>query len=838
MRSPNASANLTREETSARAAAITLREMHVHVDLREARDTARSGFPVTARLEFDARAAETWIDFLGEEVSSVTVNGENAAVDWDGARIRLRGLSDGANVVTVVATGAYSNSGEGLHRFVHPVDGETYLYTQYEPADARRVVPCFEQPDMKASWRFTVDAPAGWTVLSNQPEAEARVEGDVQTVAFAPTPPLSSYITAIAAGPYHVVTDEWRDGDLVVPLGVACRASLAPHLDAAEILEVTKQGLAWFGEAFAYPYPWGKYDQLFAPEYNLGAMENPGLVTFTEDYIFRGASTDAQHQARADTILHEMAHMWFGDLATMRWWDDLWLKESFADFMGSHVSVAATRFSEAWANFASRRKAWAYQADQLPTTHPIVADIPDLEAAKLNFDGITYAKGASVLKQLVAFVGEEAFFDAARRYFAAHAFGSTTLDDLLRALTEASGRDVRAWADAWLLTTGVSTITLERDGDDVALVQTDPRPHRLALGLYALEDGRLVRRGAIDLDIAQERTVIAEPAAGAVRVADLVLVNERDLTYAKARLDARSLAAVERAQATLPDTLSRGLVWSALWNAVRDGDLPAARYLEVVRRHAVDPANTGLLAGLLANAQYAVEHYVPRAELPEARRAWLEATWSALQEADAASDGQLAWARAFAAAAAYDDARAGDIRAMLDGRGPAGLPLDPQLRWSLVTALVATGHAGEADIDAELARDDTAAGRTAAITARAARPDADVRAAAWRSAWSDLSLSNEHLDATIAGFRAGGRRDLAAPFDADYFARIREAWGARSIEIARRLVRGLFPETEDLEAVDAWLEANQDAPGALRRIVLEQRDHLARDLRVRAAATR
>ena len=669
-----------------------------------------------------------------------------------------------------------------------------------------------------------------------EPGAHRHVRGHRHAAGrWAPTLPISSYITAVAAGPYARIDGEWSRDEQRIALGVLCRASLAEHLEADEILEVTRQGLDFFTDAFAYPYPWGKYDQIFVPEYNLGAMENPGLVTFTEAYISRGAATDAQRGGRANTILHEMAHMWFGDLVTMRWWDDLWLKESFADYMGTHASAAATRFTDAWARFANQRKAWAYQQDQLPTTHPIVADIPDLEAAKLNFDGITYAKGASVLKQLVAFVGEDAFFEGARRYFAAHAFGNTTLDDLLTTLGDVSDKDLRTWSQAWLETSGVSSLWLETDADGRrVLVQHDPtqeapRPHRLRVGLYDVHDGRLVLRERIELGIDQERTDVDLPDA------DLVLLNDDDLTYAKARLDDTSLATVTEGLSTLEDVLVRGLVWSSLWNATRDGELPTARFLEIVRRHAPAESSIGLLTGVLANAAFAVQHYTTDAARTAERSSWLETTWSALQSADAGSDAQLAWARAFATASLYDDARADDVRGILDGQAPTGLPMDADLRWMLLTALAATGHADAERIAAEHATDDTATGRTAERRALASRPDASVRAGAWHDAWTDLSLSNDHLDATIAGVRAGGRRDLVAGFDDEYFGRIRAAWAERSIELAQRLVVGLFPATDDLAAVDAWLAANDDAPAALRRIVVEQRDHLARDLRVRAA---
>ncbi|WP_068164440.1 aminopeptidase N [Rhodococcus phenolicus] len=823
-------ANLTRAETSTRASAVRVHAYRVELDLRSAPDPATTGFATTTTIEFTSTRGETWLDFLGASVESVTVNGVPVAVAYDGARIALSGLAED-NVVTVAATGEYSRSGEGLHRFVDPADGQTYLYTQYEPADARRVFACFEQPDLKAPFTFDVSAPGGWQVVSNQAVAHRNPVADGHRVVFAPTPPMSTYITAVVAGPYHRIESSWSRDDLTIDLGVLCRVSLAQYLDADAIVEVTKQGLDFFAEHFGYPYPWGKYDQVFVPEYNLGAMENPGCVTFTEAYVFRGAATSAQYQGRANTILHEMAHMWFGDLVTMRWWDDLWLKESFADYMGSLVSAEATEFTDAWVAFANRRKAWAYLQDQLPTTHPVVADIVDLEAAKLNFDGITYAKGASVLKQLVAYVGRDAFFEGARRYFRTHAFGNTTLDDLLTELSATSGRDLTGWARAWLQTTGVSTLTLEPAGcGGHEIVQTDPRPHHLAVGQYDFdESGNLVRRNRIEVDLEKRRTPID------LTDTPLTLLNDDDLTYAKVRLDARSLATVEDSLDRITDPLARGLVWSALWNATRDAELLAARYVTMAQRFAPAESNLALLGAVQANVAAAIEHYLPAAARAGYRCAWLDSAWNALHTAAPGSGAQLAWARTVAAAATVDDSRAADIRSILDGAAPApdGLALDPDLRWSLWLALAATGHADAADLGGELTRDDTGSGRTAHLRALAARPDSTVKAEAWTAIFTDRSLSNEHLDATIGGFRAGGRRDLTSPYDSEYFGTIRDVWGERSIEIARRIVVGLFPDSDSLAPADGWLDAHPDAPGALRRLVVEQRDHLARDLRAR-----
>jgi len=820
-------ANLNRSEVAERSRTIDVTGYRVELDLRSAADSASKTFSTVTTIDLTSSAESTWLDFIGAAVDSVEVDGASIPVEYDGCRIVLRGLG-GSNVVRGAAHGHYSRSGEGLHRFVDDADDQTYLYTQYEPADARRVFACFEQPDLKAPFTFEVTAPDGWEVLSNQPATQTLSVDGAQRVTFAPTLPISTYITAIAAGPYHRVASSWSRGELTVELGALCRASLAPHLDADNVFDITRQGLDFYAEHFDYPYPFGKYDQIFVPEYNLGAMENPGLVTFTEAYVFRGTATDEQHQRRANTILHEMAHMWFGDLVTMVWWDDLWLKESFADFMGSLVSAEATRFTDAWVAFAIKRKAWAYLQDQLPTTHPIVADIVDLEAAKLNFDGITYAKGASVLKQLVAFVGRDAFFEAARRYFKAHAYGNTTLVDLLDVLAETSGRDVREWARIWLQTTGVSTLSL--DGTDV--VQTDPRPHRLAVGIYDYnESGDLVRTERVELDITESRTSVHLPPGA------LTLLNDEDLTYAKVRLDAESLSTVESSLDRVSDPLARGVIWSSLWNSVRDAQLSVFRYLDMVERFAPAETDLAILSSILTDAQYAVLHYVPKSLRPNVSAGWLETTWKAVFEAEPESGRQLAWARALSAAAAVNDARADELRSILDGTcpGPVGLALDPDLRWALWIALSATGHASVSDFDGELSKDSTSAGRTAYVRAVASIPDAATKAAAWASATTDGSLSNDRLDATIAGFRSGTDASLIEGYADEYFSSLGKWWSERSIEIARRLVNGLFPAAEDTAAVDSWIQANAEAPASLRRLVLERRDHLARDLRAQAS---
>ncbi|MEV0265094.1 aminopeptidase N [Streptomyces sp. NPDC050617] len=870
--------NLTRDEARERARLLTVEGYDVALDLRSAVGPgggAEPGAPRVFRsvstIRFDCAepGAATFVDLLAPSVTRVELNGTelDPAAVFDGSRVALEGLA-AKNVLVVDARCAYSRTGEGMHRFTDPEDGEVYLYTQYEPADSRRVFACFEQPDLKAPFAFEVTAPAEWTVLSNGAQdgepapAEAAADGTAAaTWRFARTQPISTYITAVVAGPYHYVRDHYSraldDGTtLEIPLGALCRKGLARHFDADDIFTVTKQGLDFFHDNFDYPYPFGKYDQAFVPEYNIGAMENPGCVTFREEFVFRGKVTQASYEGRANVILHEMAHMWFGDLVTMRWWDDLWLKESFADFMGAFALVEATRFKDGWITFANRRKSWAYRADQLPSTHPVTADIDDLQDAKLNFDGITYAKGASVLKQLVAYVGRDAFLEGARRYFKRHAYGNTTLDDLLSVLAETSGRDMAGWARSWLQTAGVNSLTPQATYDaagrvtELAVLQEaaeshpELRPHRVAVGLYRREnaDGRLVRYARAEVDVAGPRTVVAE-LAGAERP-ELILVNDDDLTYCKVRFDEGSLATLRAHLDELTDPLARALCWSALWNLTRDALMPARDFLDLVRRFGGAESDIGVLQMLHAWAKTALTHYAAPRWRTEGSRLLAEAALSELRLAEPGSGHQLAWARFFAQVAG-EDADLQLLRGLLEGTAKIdGLDVDQELRWTLLEPLAAHGAADEALIAAELARDDTASGKRHQVRCLAARPSAAVKDQAWATVVESDALSNALVEATISGFDQSGQRELLAPYAPKYFAAIDRVWRDRSIEIGMAIVRGLFPALQDdpatLAAADAWLAehpAGGGTPAALRRLVLEERDDLARALRAQECDT-
>jgi aminopeptidase N len=867
--------NLTRDEARERARILSVDSYEVQLDLRSAVQPVRAGegagrFRSRTVLRFRCTepGADSFADLLAPAVRSVVLNGRDLdpAEVFDGSRISLPGLA-AENELVVEADCAYSRTGEGMHRFTDPVDKETYLYTQYEPADARRVFVTFEQPDLKASFSFTVTAPSYWTVFSNSAAGgDPEPVDDGLTWSFGPTPRISTYITAVVAGPYHVAHDHYsrtlEDGNrLEIPLGALCRASLAEHFDSDEIFAITKQGLDFFHEEFDYPYPFGKYDQAFVPEYNLGAMENPGLVTFREDYVFRAKVTEAAYEGRANVILHEMAHMWFGDLVTMQWWDDLWLKESFADFMGSFAQVAATRYEAGWITFANRRKAWAYRQDQLPTTHPVTADIRDLEDAKLNFDGITYAKGASVLKQLVAYVGRDAFFEGARRYFKRHAFGNTTLGDLLAVLAETSGRGAEVmaeWSRSWLETAGVNTLTPQVVTDaagvitsfailqDAAASHPELRPHRIAVGLYDRDDsGALVRTHRVELDVAAAPRTEVPELLGLSRPT-VVLVNDDDLTYCKIRFDEASLAALRAGLGDFTDPLARALCWSALWNLTRDGLMPARDYLDLVLRFAGPESDIGVLQSLHQQARTAVDMYLaPDSGAQEEWAAKLaEGALRELRAAEPGGDHQLAWARFFAQAAGSES----DLQlvgGLLAGTARIdGLTVDSELRWALLHALVAGGVAGEEELADELSRDDTASGKRLQTACRAARPTAEAKAEVWRLVVDSNELPNALVEAQISGFQSTGPggRALIAPYVEPYFEVLEKVWGERSIEIAMRIVSGLFPSrvttAATLARTDVWLAEHSSAAPALRRLVLECRDDLARALRAQECDAR
>ena len=855
--------NLARAEARERAELLSDVSYEVELDLVDPGDEYAS----TTVVHFSCAqpGASTFVDLKAAAVHDIRLNGRDVdASSFTGDRILLRGL-DTANELEVRARCRYERTGLGLHKFTDPVDGNIYLHTQFEPFDAHRVYACFDQPDLKAPFRLTVHAPADWCVVSNNAvvsEPDNRGQ-DARTWRFGQTLPLSTYITALVAGPYHVVRD--RHGD--INLGVYCRQSLAEYLDTDEIFEVTRQGFDYFTQRFGYEYPFGgevhavgdgsinpndvhhkKYDQLFVPEFNWGAMENAGCVTFSESYVFRSKVTEAARQSRASTILHEMAHMWFGDLVTMRWWDDLWLNESFATYMATRALAEATRFTNAWTGFADDIKAWAVAQDQLPSTHPIVADIVDTEAVRTNFDGITYAKGASVLKQLVAWVGDEAFFSGLRDYFAGHAFSNAELGDFLAALEKGSGRALSEWSAQWLETAGVATLrpayTLDADGTygSFAITQeaVDAHPtlraHRLAVGLYDATGDGLVRRQRLELDITGARTDV--PHLVGERQPDLLLLNDDDLTFGKLRLDERSIDTLMNSLSKLDESLARALCWGAAWDMTRDAELPARRFVQLVADHAAGESQIDVLQSLLRQADAAIDRYGDPGNRTQARALIASRARGELSRAEPGSDLQLVWARCLITnAEAPEDLQL--ARGLLDGSVTVdGLAVDHDLRWHIVGSLASKGEVGEDLIAAEEQRDATDMGARRAASARAARPLADAKERAWTAVLDDPELTLAMRRAMMGGFHQFGQEELLRAFADRYVEAIGAIWAPdRHPEESLQLTSGLYPSTiieqATLDAADRAL-TREDLPAPGRRLVLEARDATQRALRARA----
>ena len=848
--------NLTREEAATRAALLDVTSYDIELDLT----TGDQTFSSTTTIRFTAtEGAQTFADLVGATVHEITLNGTSLdpSTAYADSRIALGDLA-AENVLVVRAECGYSHSGEGLHRFVDPVDDRVYTYTQFEVPDARRVFTTFEQPDLKSVFTFHVIAPASWKVVSNSPSVDPTALGDGRARwDFAPTQRLSTYVTAIVAGEYHEVRDVYEGKHGAIPLGHYCRQSLVPHLDREEVVKLTKQGFAFFEEQFDYPYPFGKYDQLYVPEYNMGAMENAGCVTLRDEYLPRSRQVRSFYEFRASVILHEMAHMWFGDLVTMRWWDDLWLNESFAEWACYWAEAEVTEFDDAWTGFANARKQTGYRADQLSTTHPIAADNYDLQAVEVNFDMITYAKGASVLKQLVAWVGIEPFLAGLRSYFKDFAFGNSEFADLLAALEKASGRDLGGWAQEWLQTSGVNTLapelTLAEDGTyaSLAVRQTAHpdwptlRRHRLGVGLYDWEGERLVRRDYLELDVEGELTEI--PEAVGMRQPDLLLLNDSDLAYAKIRLDERSLATALSSLSSLDDSLARALVWSAAWDMTRDGQLAAHEYVDLVLAHIGSETDAWAVTRIPILAELAVNSYTDHASRAEVRARWETGLRALLLAAEPGSDAQLSYVRRYSGAGDYTlavhgvpalDQTIADLQALLAGDLVVdGLSVDQDLRWTLVTGLAAAGVYGEAEIAAELERDSTISGQEKAGAARAAQPLPEAKEAAWHAAVVDPHTPNETQRAITKAFMRSGQEELVAPYVDRYLEAAETLWEHLGTHKASAALEYMFPtalaSADLVDRVESWL-ATSTAEVAAKRFVQQGRDESRRALAAQA----
>ncbi|MGW6445600.1 aminopeptidase N [Lentzea sp. NPDC055074] len=844
-----AAPNLTRDQAQDRAELLEVESYRIELDLTDGggkpgTDTFRS----TTTVVFRSRTpgASSWIDIVAATVHRAVLNGSE--LDVSGYReedgVPLPDLAE-TNELTIEADCRYMNTGEGLHRFVDPVDGGVYLYSQFETADAKRMFACFDQPDLKSVYSMKVTAPHDWKVISNgEITATEDGEGGSDVHTFATTKPMSTYIVALVAGPYAEWRDEFVEGDFKIPLGIYCRASLAPHMDHERLFTETKQGFGFFHKAFGVQYPFGKYDQCFVPEFNAGAMENAGCVTFLEDYVFRSRVTRYLYERRAETVLHEMAHMWFGDLVTMRWWDDLWLNESFATWASVLAQAEATEYRQAWTTFAKIEKSWAYRQDQLPSTHPVAADISDVQAVEVNFDGITYAKGASVLKQLVAYVGLENFLAGLRVYFAKHAWGNATLADLLGALEEASGRDLSWWSAQWLETTGLNLLrpkfTVDAQGrfTEFAVLQGGARPgagelrtHRIAIGVYDDDgSGKLVRTHRHELDVTGDRTEVPELVG--VHRGKIVLVNDDDLTYCTMRLDPDSLAALIDHISDIAEPLPRTLCWSAAWEMTREAELKARDFVNLVLGGLGSETEVGVVQRLLLQAQTSLSSYADDSWRAEGWRRFVAKALELAQAAEPGSDHQLAFVNALASSV-LDDSTVDVLRGWYDGSaGLEGLEVDTDLRWRLLQALVAHGKADLAEITAEEERDPTSTGHRRAQSTRALRPTTEAKDEAWDRAVNDDDLPNAVSEAIIAGISHPGQKELLAPYVERYFRDVKGVWDRRTSERAQSMVVGMFPAwsiaRSTVDAADAWLA--DEHPPALRRLVSEGRAGIVRAL--------
>ena len=832
---------LTQTDAAERARLLNVDAYDVQLDLTTGDTTFVS--TTTVRFSCSEPGAQTFIEAAAESITSAVLNGQ--PVDTSGfsrsTGLALPGLA-ADNELVVTAVMRYSSSGQGLHRMTDRADGETYLYSQFEVSDAQQMYACFDQPDLKATFDLTVTVPAHWRAISNMPVAGETVDGDSKIIRFETSPRMSTYITALCAGPYHEVV-ETHDG---IKLGLYCRQSMKQYLDPEGVFEITRQGFDHFNSSFGVRYPLTKYDQVFAPEYNMGAMENFGCVTIAESaFLFRSQVTEYELEQRSNVILHEMAHMWFGDLVTMRWWDDLWLNESFAEWASHWANVEATRYTGAWTTFLSIRKTWGYRQDQLPTTHPVYTSMPDVEAVATNFDGITYAKGASILKQLVAYVGIEPFKRGLKDHFEKHQWGNATFDDLLGSLEAASGRELRDFARTWLASAGVSTLRPQVDVDAdgvytaVAVRQEVPeqyptmRTHRIGIGLYDLVDGRLERRRRIELDVSGELTEVPELVGE--KQPDVLLLNDDDLTYCKLRLDPRSLATIIDHIAAFTDSLPRALCWAAAWDMLRDGEIRARDFVQL--------AVNGLPAERDINVVTATQRQIGTA-LSYADRAIVDELYStvaatarrAVADAEPGGDMQRSWTKAYASFARSDEDIA-TLRGWLAGENvPEGLAIDTDMRWQLLVSLAGLGAVGDAEIDAELKRDDTADGERLSLIARAAVPTADAKRWAWRRITEEPNLPNYARRSLLTGFAHPRQIDLLRPYVTEYLSVAEGMWKQLATESAVEFISSAFPKTvieqDTLDATDEWL-ADPSHDGAIRRGVAEGRDELARALRAR-----
>ncbi|HUN36499.1 MAG TPA: aminopeptidase N [Trebonia sp.] len=846
--------DITRSQTARRARLLRLREHHITLDLTRGEEVF--GSESVIRFDCAQPGASSHADLIATRVLAITLNGEplDPAASYDGSRVTLPRLR-ASNELRVVADCAYTRTGTGVHRSTDPADGGVHVYGKFTPAYARTAFACFEQPDLKVPFTITVTAPAHWTVLSNQPPAGGRQPAagggrpPAATHRFLATVPLPTFATTFVAGDFHVSrSTHVTPAGQQIPLELACRASLADQVDPAAVFDVTRAGLDFYSGLLGVDYPYLKYGHAFVPEFSAGATEDPGCVLMSESFLPAAGKSAADAEMRTMVILHEMAHMWFGNLVTMQWWDDLWLSESFAEFCGHDASVRLGLFPDAWATFSVSRKAWGIAQDRLPSSHPVAASPATLSEAIANFDGISYAKGAAVLRQLSAYVGEDAFFAGIGDYLRAHAHGNARLPDLLSAVAgrAGAGKELAAWSTAWLETAGPNTLRPALSAGpsgsltSLAVLQEAPaahpvlRPHRVSVGLYTLaDDGSLVRTGGAEADVAGPRTEV--PALAAAPRPDLVLLNDDDRGYVAVRFDPRSLRTALSFAGRVTDPAARAVIWNALMDMTQQAELSVTAFTDAVARGMEHEPSDAVLQALLGRA----ETMIARLAAPDAAVACkgtlAELAARQLPAATAGSDHQRAWALLLARTAVTAD-QLDLVAALLDGTGvPAGLDLTDELQWALLRRLAAAGRAGDAQIDAMLASDQTGTGQREAAACRAAIGDAAHKDAAWQL------LTGGTLGAPSAALVARAmllpeHAGLLGDFPDRYAEALPGIWATSAGTIRVLLGEILFPypviSPGLLARLDAMIKEATDS--GLIRLLAEQRDIAERTLRSRA----
>ncbi|HYN28334.1 MAG TPA: M1 family aminopeptidase [Dermatophilaceae bacterium] len=780
---------LTRDEARARAAALRVDSYDVDLDLD--RGPEHFGSVTTLRLTVPEPGTTTFVDLRPVELHAATLDGGllDPAALADG-RLALTGLDAGEHVLVVDATMAYSRDGQGLHRTTDPVVGEAYVFGHSFLDAAPSVLACVDQPDLKAPLRVTVTAPEHWTVLGNG-AATREAPGRWR---LAETAPVPTYGVTVCAGPWASVTGE-HDG---IPLGLHARRSLGDHLaaQAPQMLEVTALSFDHYHRLFGIRHPFGHYQQVFVPEFNAGAMENPGCVTFREDVLFRGPATREQLLVRSSTIAHEMAHMWFGDLPTMRWWDDLWLNESFAEYHAYRTLVETGLFPDAWVEFTIARTMWGYAAERAPSTHPVAgAPAPDAAAALENFDGISYAKGAAVLRQLVAHVGEAAFDAGVRSYLAERAHGNGELADFLAAMSAAAERS-----------------------------------HTLDVAGF----GGGAERWRAEVTTSGPRTALPAAAERSAAGTPVVVPSAGALTWAAVELDGATVAALDEELARVPDPVARSVLWVALLSGVYRGGVDPRRAVLVLEAALPLEPDEAVLTRVAAQVtDRVVPTFLPEPEQAGATGRVAAAARALLERAerDGASTGAVVAARLLARTS-EDHA---ELRSWLRGDGvPAALAGDADFRWLVVRTLAAAGELGPGEVDAMRAEDDTVAGRLAALTARAAVPTAAAKAEAWRLLTAGPGLSNHEAVAVAEGFWLTPDRDLVRPYVARYADAVAAMGGWLGADALARVAGTAYPsrlvEAATAEASRAAL-VRTDLPVVVHRVVLDADSRLHEALR-------